>query len=257
MGPLIHPKEAVMRFARVFGPCVLLWAALGVSAQAQTIAPTPVPLRYTVEDLQGHALLLTQGGASLDLKEGMELAPGEEVRTAEGAQVVLMVNDETSLQVGPLSRVKLTSLAPTPQGGFLSRFLLLGGRILAQVQKLSTTRSSFEIEAGGLVCGVRGTAFEMELSGEDLEARTHEGEVAVTRGDRVESVRAGNVCAFRGGLLRMRRRLDRVEMERFSKWKAFRLAVRDKRLRRLQDRRSLQKQDRPLRHERLKERRSR
>jgi ferric-dicitrate binding protein FerR (iron transport regulator) len=130
------------------------------------------------------------------------------------------------------------------------RLKLLGGRILAQVQKLNESRSTFEVEAGGVVCGVRGTAFEVDLRGDDLETRTQEGEVEVTSGGKTESVRAGNAFAYRRGLLRMRRRLDRAEINRFTEFKKIRTLLREKRLKRLHN---LLKKKRPgLLHRRFR-----
>ena len=205
----------------------LLWAA-GSQASAS-------PLGYAVEDLTGTASVQRADGTTEAAKEGIELAPGDGIRVEADSSVVLMLNDDTSVQLGAGAQLQVSSLEAQPRDGFLSRLKLLGGRILAQVQKLGESRSTFEVEAGGVVCGVRGTAFEMDLQGDDLETRTPEGEVAVSSGGKTESVRAGYAFAFHRGLLRTRRRLDRSEMGRFAEWKKVRSHIREKRLKRLRD----------------------
>jgi hypothetical protein len=222
--------------------------ALGLSA-GFLHAETTESLRYSVEDLQGHASLTKADGASEDVKEGTQIGPGEQIQLDPDAQAVLMLNEETTVQLGPGTRLKVSQLETKPQNGFVSKLKLLGGRILSQVQKLGESRSTFEVEGGGVVCGVRGTLFEVELQGEDLEARTQEGEVAVSSNGKNESVKAGRALAYRRGLLRMRRRLDRVETDRFTKWKTFKPSLREKRLKRLHGFKNHRKSEtRPLRH---------
>lgn len=222
--------------------------AIGLSA-GFLHAETTSPLQYSVEDLQGHASLIKADGTLEDVKEGTPVGPGEQIQLDSDAQAVLMLNEETSVQLGPGTRLWVSQLEITPQNGFFSRLKLLGGRILSQVQKLGVSRSTFEVEAGGVVCGVRGTLFEVELQGEDLEARTQEGEVVVASNGKDESVKAGRALAYRRGLLRMRRRLDRVETDRFLKWKTFRMSIREKRLKRLHGIKSRQNlKTRSLRH---------
>src|SRR5581483_9279065 len=41
------------------------------------------------------------------------------------------------------------------------KFKLIVGQIFASVKKLTTSKSSFETEAGGVICGVRGTEYSM------------------------------------------------------------------------------------------------
>jgi hypothetical protein len=219
-----------------------------LSAQSATASGS---IQYVVEDLQGSASVQKADGTSVAAKEGLGLATGDVFQLDENSQAVLMLNDDTTLWLGPGGKLNVSSLDPSSSGGFLSKLKLLGGRLFSQVQKLRESNSLFEVEGGGVVCGVRGTAFEMELQGDDLETRTHEGEVLVTTNGKSESVKAGHVFAFRRGLLRMQRRLDRAETDRFSKWKGMRSSIREKRLKRLREwkRRQLLQQ-RLLRHPR-------
>jgi hypothetical protein len=219
------------------------------AATAESI--TQGSLRYTVEDLQGNASLTKEDGSTEALKEGSEIHSGDQIQLENDAQAVLMLNDETTVQLGAGVRLRVEQLEMNPQNGFFSKMKLLGGRILSQVQKLGISRSKFEVEAGGVVCGVRGTAFEVELHGGDVETRTHEGEVSAESDGKIESVKAGRACTFRRGLIRMRRRLDRTEMDRYAKWKELRLSVREKRHKRLRNLNLIRRPEtRPLRRRR-------
>ncbi len=190
--------------------------------------------RYVVEDLQGDATVTRAGQRVQPLKEGDALGQGDEVVLGSDAQAVLMLNEDTSLQLGPDSRLTVDFLEVDAKGGFSSHLKLWGGRLLCQVRKLLEKESRFEVSSGGVVCGVRGTQFEVEALGEDVETRTLEGEVDVTSQGRSERVKAGHVVAHRKGLLRAHRRLDRSEIARFTQWKDHHKKVREKRLKRVE-----------------------
>jgi hypothetical protein len=187
-------------------------------------------LRYSVEDFQGHASLIKAEGISENVKEGSELGLGDQIQLENDAQAVLMLNGEAFVQLGPGTHLAVAQLETQSPNGFISRLKLLGGRILVQVPKLGETRSAFEVDGGGVVCAVRGALFETELRGEELETRTYEGETLVSTDGIKESVKAGRAFSFHRGLLRMRRRLDRTETDRFLKWKSSKTVIREKHL---------------------------
>ena len=113
----------------------------------------------------------------------------------------------------------------------------MAGNLLADVKKnLQDSHSTFEVSANGVVCGVRGTAFEVGWDGNDLRTATHEGKVEVLDRDHVSHfVEAGNASTFNKGHFRLQRRLERREMARFQQWRQFRKGVFQKRLQRLRD----------------------
>lgn len=191
---------------------------------------------YVLENLQGDDVQVREDGSSQweKAQEGQVLEAGDEIKTGDGSKATLMLQSETSVQMNSQSDMKLDKVEPTEQGGFFSRLKLMAGKILADVKKnLQESQSTFEVESNGVVCGVRGTAFEMETQGDDVETRTHEGEVEVKSGSEVNVAKAGNAFAFKKGKFFTKRRLTRAEARGFKKWRAFRKEIFKKRMARL------------------------
>ncbi len=86
----------------------------------------------------------------------------ETLQVGEKSEAVLVCPDGTLLSLASGTQMKIASLKrPSPQEkNFL--FNLDAGRIFAQVKKLFSAKSSFEINAGGLICGVRGTQYTVD-----------------------------------------------------------------------------------------------
>ena len=215
----------------------------------------PVSVQYVIEDIQGSQVQVLEEGESQweTAVEGHAIDRGDEVKVGKNCEATLMLGDETSAHLGENSDLKVTQIEASAEGGFLSRFQLLAGRVLSDVKKnLLESHSAFEIESNGVVCGVRGTAFEVESSGDDFKVSTHEGEVEVNGGGEAHKITAGNFSSFRKGRFVLLRRLERMEGQRFQKWRAFRQAVREKRLKRLMEIRDHKRQPWVRHHPHLK-----
>lgn len=83
------------------------------------------------------------------------------------------------------------------------KFKLFLGKIFASVQKLASSKSSFEIEAGGVVCGVRGTQFTMDYDPGDghVQVFCQEGSVFTDANGNITIVPAGHGASFTNGNL--------------------------------------------------------
>ena len=153
---------------------------------------------YTIEEIQGtgDVQVLKEGNADWkNTKEGLTLEEGDRIRVGRGTEVILQLKDETIVHMDEDSELKITQLSENESKGFLSRLKLLVGSILSDVKKnLPDTHSSFEVESGGVVCGVRGTVFEVAKTGDNVETTTHEGVVDVKSSQGTQSVTAGNSC---------------------------------------------------------------
>jgi hypothetical protein len=81
------------------------------------------------------------------------------------------------------------------------RFRLWMGKVRAKVRKLTSPRSSFEIEAGGVVCGVRGTEFTVDYdpATKTLRLEVHEGSVQADSEGKTKTYQAGQKGEFKGG----------------------------------------------------------
>src|SRR5258708_3619230 len=111
------------------------------------------------------------GNVTVKAKKGKKTRPaqkdasvveGEKITTDKDAQAVIRLFDGSELTVKPNTSFTLSSLQQPSANEKIIKFKLAFGGLLARVKKLLTPTSSFEVEAGGVVCGVRGTQFSLD-----------------------------------------------------------------------------------------------
>jgi hypothetical protein len=102
---------------------------------------------------------------------GMEISPGDTIRTTVGSIADVELQDGTALRVDEESELKIESLAEeTKKARFLffldrdvrakqAKLNLAQGRVMASVKKLPNSQSSFRVETPKGVAGVRGTSW--------------------------------------------------------------------------------------------------
>ena len=120
------------------------------------------------------------------------LSETDRIVTGVSSQAYLQFQNASLLEVGPNSDVKVSQL-DTEKKDFKAKFLLAFGKLKAKVQKLATSSSSFEIEAGGVVAGVRGTVFgvDYDKAKNAVQAQTFEGSIFTLVGGKEEIVQKG------------------------------------------------------------------
>ena len=216
----------------------------GTSSPVTTVnAPvSEEPLEYVIEDLKGNVQIRETDTPQEEAAEEEEVVDeGDEVITGSASEASLTLDEETIVHIPQNSDVKVAELRPNPEKGFLSRLELIQGRVLSEVEKLGERHSSFEVESGGVVCGVRGTAFEVRNEGGTIHTSTFHGVVDMRKGDRVQAVVADHHSAFspqKGGFLPPRP-LDDQERGRYQGWLQKKSRVQQKQSRRLAVLRSL------------------
>ncbi len=206
-------------------------------ADDQVAGAAPEPVEYVVEDIQGTVQVLEDGSKNWEAaQEGQVIETGDEIKVGDNSEATLTMQSETSVHLSADADMKVEQIEANQMGGFLSRLQVFAGTLLADVKKhLADSHSSFEIESNGVVCGVRGTAFEVSAVGGTADVATHEGSVAVSNGTETHIVAAGSFSSFQRGRFLMQRRLNQSEISRFQKWRAFRQIVMKKRLQRISD----------------------
>jgi hypothetical protein len=221
--------------AVVLGALLFLSAPLKSISQVESQNPSSESVEYILEDIQGNVQVLEEGATQWEqAEEGQVLESGDEIKVDNKGQATLMLQSETSVHLNGPSDLKVEQISANENGGFLSRLKVFAGLVLADVKKnLQESHSTFEVESNGVVCGVRGTAFEVNGNENTAEISTYEGKVEVGNGSESHMVTAGNFSSFDHGKFRLQRRLDRLEMQRFQKWRSFRQQVMKKRLIRL------------------------
>ncbi len=117
------------------------------------------------------------------------------------SEAVILMADGSSLDLMANSRMTLAVLkqSSAEEKNFLFKLGL--GKVVALVTKLMTAHSSFEIEAGGVICGVRGTEFSMSYDpkSDKGEVRVSSGVVAVTGKDKSLTLSSGKITFFQHG----------------------------------------------------------
>ncbi len=104
---------------------------------------------------------------------------------------------------------------------------------MSRLRRLLARGSKFEIEADDVVCGVRGTTFEIGFEGAEIQMATEEGVVEVSYASGVESVAAGYYAAFSRGRRLGHRKLAQREKHRFEVFLAHHGGVQKRRAKRL------------------------
>jgi hypothetical protein len=158
---------------------------------------------YFITDIQGagQVQVRKEGEAQwAQAKLGGRLEEGDRILVGEGTQVVLSLRNETLVHLDENSEMTVESLQENDQQGFVSRLKLWTGDLLSDVKKkLEGTHSSFEVESSGIVCGVRGTVFEVSSHGGNVQTAVHEGVVQVQAGGSSKDCRAGQTCGAAHG----------------------------------------------------------
>jgi len=168
--------------------CVPAWAKISATG-------TFISVSGTVKIKQQN------GGNTLLAKVGSVVKQGERVVTDKDSTAVLQFFDGSQLTVKPQTDFWLSKLkAPSPQDKIL-KFKMLLGSLLAQVTKLNSSNSSFEVEAGGVVCGVRGTKFGMDFDPDHHKVTVNvtDGTVWCANGNHIQIFTAGQGGVFLNG----------------------------------------------------------
>jgi hypothetical protein len=155
------------------------------------------PLAYVLEDISGTVLVQSAGASQTEpAEEEQTVRAGDEIITQAGSEVNLNLNEITMIHLSENSDVKVDQLARNATQGFITRLKLLAGKILSAVEKLDKSHSSFEVEAGGVVCGVRGTVFEVENQDSDVYTTTYEGVVEMKKDNNTQTVEVNERCGY-------------------------------------------------------------
>ena len=182
-----------------------------------------IPL-YTIENIDGAEQVWVQKSGStnwVSAKEGNNLEEGDSIKAGSHTTVVLCLSKDTFVQVSEKTILQVKQLTEQGDMGFLTRLSLIAGHILSDVRKnLGQSGSSFEVESGGVVCGVRGTVFEVSNNMGDVEATTHEGAVELKGSNGTQTVKAGETCHCHHGQSQWKKPCSSHAMNRFATWKA-------------------------------------
>jgi hypothetical protein len=145
------------------------------------------------------------------------LTENDRVKTGPDGKAYLEFQNGGVVEVGAESDVKVKQLEITTDN-FKARFLLAWGKFRAKVKKLTSSKSSFEVDAGGVVAGVRGTVFGVDYDKvkNEVDAQTYEGSIFTRAGGKEEIVNKGYSMAVEKTGLSVKSPLTGQQMNSFS-----------------------------------------
>lgn len=226
-------NHRVSCFIRCFSfPVLLLIFSSGARADIELPLENLVT-NYFIVDIEGagDVQVLKEGQALWKkVQVGARLEEGDQISVGDDTEVVLSLKSETLVHLDEGTEMRVSQLVQNQNNGFLSRLKLLGGAVLSDVKKqLSQTNSQFEVDAGGVVCGVRGTVFETSVNGSQVQTSTGEGVVEVTTAKGSQRVTAGQTCSASKGEVFSLRSFNAQTRGRFKSWLKVRQRLQEKR----------------------------
>jgi hypothetical protein len=186
------------RLALVLFVFCLVGIPLSLLAATKKAASTDA----TFSSVNGTVTVKAMKGTTKTVKQGDKASQGETVTVAKGGSAALKLFDGSTIELKSNSRVVLTTLKKSSNKDNKLRLKLSFGKIIAKVKKMLTPKSSFEIEAGGVVCGVRGTAYTVSYDPETgvMTIKVTEGSVLVVdKNGNKYLIKAGEEMTFVNG----------------------------------------------------------
>ena len=161
---------------------VLFLVSTPIGAQDQTVQAADQASQLFVAQVAGDVTVIHQG-ASHPANPPEPLLKDDRVVTGDDGKAYLEFQNGGTVQVGPDSDMAVQRLETTGPD-FKARFLLAWGSFKAKVKKLTTPNSAFEVQAGGVVAGVRGTVFgvDYDKTSQQVSAQTYEGSIFTRSG---------------------------------------------------------------------------
>jgi hypothetical protein len=176
---------------------VLLGAWLAVGPSWSSIEDSSTQAYFAAVKGKVKVLRLTQTKPR-NAFEHSKIHEGDRVTTGKKSKATLVMFDGSELEIGPESSMTIAKLEKPSEFEKIIRFKLLVGHLLARVKKLATSSSAFEVEAGGVVCGVRGTVFAVQYipKTHSLFVNVVEGSVYTQMGQKEVTLIAGQRAHF-------------------------------------------------------------
>lgn len=107
---------------------------------------------------------------------GDELAAGDVIKTFKGGRLVLGLTDGSQAVIGEQTVVEIADLSRSPR----TIFNVLRGKTRVKIEKLGGRPNPYRVNTPTAVIAVRGTVFDVLVSGRETRVLVHEGEVAVS-----------------------------------------------------------------------------
>ncbi|MDR1893082.1 MAG: FecR family protein [Spirochaetales bacterium] len=160
---------------------LLIFIAAG-TVEAQVAQGLPSAILVYADD-EFEVEITQNGGASLDAYMGMELLPGDVIRTLRSTAELRLQPNSSIIKLGENTTFRFDGFQSNSQTA--NDFTLLGGKVRTVAARNSRSPSNYNIYTQSAVCGVRGTDF---LVGDNGRLVVAEGSVLFTRRDSNQAI---------------------------------------------------------------------
>jgi len=178
------------------------------------------PQTAVFQQVEGRVQVVRHGDVK-PATAGMVVGQGDEIRCESGsARVILKSDAGHEIRLKGKTRIGLKRFTKDKES-HQTLIDLIQGKIWMAVAKLRTPSSTFEVNAGGVICGVRGTQFDAQFDGNKQKGRfgNHEGRVAFTDHMKMTmEVPLKHYCNFKNGVYTDTRPMDHGDLTEFN-WK--------------------------------------
>ena len=134
----------------------------------------PAAVAATAVNVVGEVNVL-EDQAWTAVAEGQLFGEGDRIKTGDNATLQLVLADGSSVALAPDSELTLDNLG-SGQEGSVTLLTLARGLLNTMVEKLKSG-SRFEVQTSGAVAAVKGTDFEVSLTGSESAVTVNEGTV--------------------------------------------------------------------------------
>jgi hypothetical protein len=164
---------------------------MGFPLGAQDSNDSSKSIDLFMAQIQG-SVTVVSGGVSQEAVSLQGLKENDRVVTGKDGKAYLEFQNGGIVEVGPSTDATVSTL-DVSGSDFKARFLLAWGGLKAKVKKLTGASSIFEINAGGVVAGVRGTIFGVDYdpAKKQVAAKTYEGSIFTQVGGKERIVNKG------------------------------------------------------------------
>jgi ferric-dicitrate binding protein FerR (iron transport regulator) len=116
------------------------------------------------------------GLTKIEYRVNDELATGDVIKTLKGGRLVLGLTDGSQAIIGEQTTVEITDLSRSPR----TIFNVLRGKTRIKIEKMGGRPNPYRVNTPTAVIAVRGTLFDVLVSGKETRVLVYEGEVAVS-----------------------------------------------------------------------------
>ena len=142
------------------------------------------------------------GQKTRTVQKDSTVVEGERILTDKNSKATVQLFDGSQIDINPNTDLVLTKMRKPSAKDKILQFKLFVGSLLSKVKKLASSKSSFEIEAGGVVCGVRGTqySYSYDPKAHNVTVHVDEGTVYLNSNGHTYLFTAGQTGIFTNGL---------------------------------------------------------